>query len=52
MLTSKNLRSSVWSPGFPAHYPDKTNCFTVVIAPKDHYITIEFEELELEKEPQ
>lgn len=52
MLTHNHLRTSVWSPGFPVHYPDKTNCFTVIIAPKGHYISIEFEEFVLENEPQ
>lgn len=52
ILSHNHLRASVWSPGFPSHYPDKTNCFTVIIAPKDHYIAIEFEEFVLENEPQ
>lgn len=52
ILSHNHLRASVWSPGFPNHYPDKTNCFTVIIAPKGHYIAIEFEEFVLENEPQ
>lgn len=52
ILSHNHMRASIWSPGFPSHYPDKTNCFTVVIAPKGHYIAIEFEEFVLENEPQ
>lgn len=52
MLAHNHLRTSVWSPGFPSHYPDKTNCFTVIIAPKGHYISVEFEEFVMENEPQ
>lgn len=52
ILSHNHLRASIWSPGFPSHYPDKTNCFTVIIAPKGFYIAIEFEEFVLENEPQ
>ncbi|XP_031632855.1 uncharacterized protein LOC116346788 isoform X2 [Contarinia nasturtii] len=52
ILSHNHLRASIWSPGFPTHYPDKTNCFTVIIAPKGFYIAIEFEEFVLENEPQ
>ncbi|XP_055323439.1 uncharacterized protein LOC129578625 isoform X2 [Sitodiplosis mosellana] len=52
VLSHNHLRASIWSPGFPTHYPDKTNCFTVIIAPKGFYIAIEFEEFVLENEPQ
>lgn len=53
ILSHNHLRASVWSPGFGSgNYPDRTNCFTVIIAPKGHYIAIEFEEFVMENEPQ
>lgn len=52
VLTRDHPRASVWSPGFPRHYPDNANCFIVVIAPKGYQIVLEFEELVIESEPE
>lgn len=52
ILTRDHQRASVWSPGFPRHYPDKSDCFTVVIAPKGYQIVVDFEELTIESEPE
>lgn len=51
-LTKERPRASLWSPGFPRHYPDNINCFTVIIAPIGYNIVLEFEELVLENEPE
>lgn len=52
VFTRHYSRDYIWSPGYPKSYPDGTSCFTVIIAPKDYYVVIEFEAFLLENEPQ
>lgn len=51
-LTRDRTKVSVSSPGFPHQYPANIHCYTVITAPPNHRIIVEFEELVVESEPQ
>lgn len=51
-LTRDRTGISVSSPGFPHQYPPNIHCYTVISAPPNYRIIVDFEELVIENEPQ
>lgn len=46
------MKSTYTSPGFPRVHPDNLICVSFIVAPKGYSVVVDFEEFNLEDEPQ